>query len=122
MKTNKILMAILAGALAFGSIVGCGEDEIDPGSNNGGSGGTVNPGGTGGGGTGGSGGTGGTGGTDGNDGGTGGDECVNGSDLCDECAKWEEDPLNFCAASTEDCLPFDNADRVPGWPNVPQVN
>lgn len=117
MKTKKILMAILAGVLAFGGIMGCGEDETDPGSNHGGTGGTVNPGGTGGGGTGGS-----DGGTNGNDGGTGGEACVNGSDVCDECATWEEDPLNHCADSTEDCQPFDNAARVPGWPNVPQVN
>lgn len=111
MKTNKILMAILAGALAFGGIVGCGDDETDPGSNDGGSGGTDI-------------GNGGTGGNDGGTGGTGGgggDECENSSDACDECAKWEEDPLNYCADSTADCQPFDNAGRIPGWPNVPQV-
>ncbi len=109
MKTNRVLLAILAGALAFGGIVACGDETTDPGTNDGGSGGTDV-------------GTGGTGGAGGGTGGTGGDECVNHSLTCDDCAKWEKDPLNACADSTEDCVPFDNEARVPGWPNVPKVN
>ncbi len=103
-----LFLSLLVLPLATVGLTGCG-DENEPND-------AIGAGGTGGGdGTGGSGGSHGT-------GGTGGSECENTRLTCDECVTPEENTYQACSPHTENCVPFDNAARVPGYPNdIPVV-
>lgn len=114
---RKLLMlTFLILPLTTIGLVGCGDETDDP-QGDIGAGGTGDPG---------TGGTGGDGGNDGKggDGGTGGDggsDCVNTSLTCDECVTPNENTYEACSPHTENCVPFNNEARVPGYPDVPVV-
>lgn len=107
---RSLILSLCILPLAFGGLIGCGEDDSD------------DPGLIGAGGDTGTGGNDGTGGTGGEGGNGGGGDCENTSLVCDECVTPEQDPYQACSPYADGCVPFDNEGRVPGYPsNVPVV-
>lgn len=108
-----LLLSLMILPLITLGLAGCGdEDGAPPSVGVGGTGGKDDPG------------TGGRGGEDDpGSGGGGGDDrpCENTLSTCDECVTPEEDPYKACSPHTEGCVPFDNAARIPGYPDVPVV-
>jgi hypothetical protein len=44
--------------------------------------------------------------------------CTSDAATCNSCVTQQSDPLHACSPATANCIPFDNATRVPA--NVPQ--
>ena len=48
--------------------------------------------------------------------------CVSTMPHCNTCTTAATDPLNACSSYVTGCIPFDNATRVPGWPDhIPAI-
>ena len=51
------------------------------------------------------------------DGGSDAGPCTSTMTHCNTCTTQATDPFNACSSAVTNCIPFDNATRVPGWPD-----